>query len=201
MKSQNPSVQPSVPTDVSTASSSAPSDTPVNRTAATVKDMAEQAKRKAGDVLGQAKDRAASMASEQKQSAAEHINRYSSALRDSAKRVEDQDPNIAYYANRAAEGIERVAEYVRNTDFQGLQRDAEDLARRRPALFMGGLFVAGLVLGGLVKASAKTLREDAQASSFDDASGYFPRDDEPLAASTPGTGLASENLSQTSASL
>lgn len=199
MKSQNPSVQPSASSDV-TKSSTTSAETPVNRTASTVKDMAEQAKRKAGDVLGQAKDRAANMASEQKQSAAEHINRYSSALRDSAKRVEDQDPNIAYYANRAAEGIERVADYVRNTDLEGLQRDAEDFARRRPALFFGGLFVAGLVLGAVVKASAKTLREEGELS-FDDASADFPRDDEPLAGQTPGAPLASENLSQTSASL
>jgi len=107
------------------------------------------------------------MAEEQKKSAAEHIGRYSTALRDSAKSVEDEDPNIAYYANMAAERIERVAEYVRSRDLEGLQHDAEDVARRHPALFMGGMFLAGIVLGGLVKSSAKVMRDQSRSSSAD----------------------------------
>lgn len=132
-----------------------------------VKGLAGDAKRAAGNALTQAKERASTLASDQKQSAADRINRCSSALRDSARSMENDDPNIAHYANLAAERIERVADYVRSTDFEGLRRDAEDIARRHPALFMGGMFLAGIVLGGLVKTSAKAIREQNSASSFD----------------------------------
>lgn len=208
MKALNPSNQPATTPDApATSPSASGTGSAAERTTSSVKEMASQAKRKAGDVLGQAKERAASMAEEQKQSAAQHINRYGEALRDSAKKVEDQDPNIAYYANRAAEKIEQVADYVRNTDFEGLRRDAEDVARRNPALVMGGMFVAGLVLGALVRASAQTLKDEAQGQegelNFDSeaASRDFPRDDEPLATNTPPSSAYSESVSQTSASL
>jgi hypothetical protein len=122
------------------------------------------------------------MAEEQKQSAAAHIGRYGTALRDSARSVEDEDPNVAYFANRAAERIERIADYIRSTDLTGLRHDAEDLARRHPALFMGGMFIAGIVLGGLVKTSAKAIREGS-ASSVDTDESYGDHPD--LIASQP----------------
>ena len=171
MKSSNPAAQPSssfpeegltTPPSQNEGSSERPSS---------VKQVASDAKRSAGNMLNQAKERASSMAQEQKQSAAQHIGRYGSALRDSARSVEQEDPNVAYYANRAAESIERVADYVRSTDLAGLQRDAEDIARRHPALFMGGMLLAGIVVGGLVKASAATAREASLSeggASFDD---------------------------------
>lgn len=159
MKSSNPANQPSS-TSPEDMLSTQPLQTDVNRSSS-VKDMAGEAKRSAGNVLNQAKERASSMAQEQKQSAAQHIGRYGSALRDSARSVEQEDPNVAYFANRAAEKIEKVADYMRSTDLDGLRRDAEDLARRHPALFMGGMLIAGIVVGGLVKASATTIRDES----------------------------------------
>jgi hypothetical protein len=165
MKPSNPS-SPSTPESLLSQPSSfegRPAETPRFNTGS-VKEMAGDAKRAAGNALTQAKERAASMAQEQKKSAADHIGRYSSALRDSARSVEEEDPNVAYYANMAAERIERIADYVRSTDLAGLQHDAEDIARRHPALFMGGMFLAGIVLGGLVKTSARIMREDNSSS-------------------------------------
>jgi hypothetical protein len=57
-----------------------------------------------------------------------------------------------------------VADYLRTRDLNALRRDAEDMARRHPALLFGGLFLTGLVLGNLVKASRRKMdqpREDA----------------------------------------
>jgi len=155
MKPSNPTSQPETPSSEDTLSTQNEGSA---RTS--VKGLASDAKRSAGNMLNQAKESASSMAREQKQSAAEHIGRYGTALRDSARSVEQEDPNVAYFANRAAESIEKVADYIRSTDLEGLRRDAEDLARRNPAWFMGGMLVAGLVVGGLLKATAATMRED-----------------------------------------
>ncbi len=173
MKSSNPAAQPSsasFPEEGLTTQPSPNEGSPEQRTSS-VKQVASDAKRSAGNMLNQAKERASSMAQEQKQSAAQHIGRYGSALRDSARSVEQEDPNVAHYANRAAEGIEKIADYVRSTDLAGIQRDAEDIARRHPALFMGGMLLAGIVVGGLVKATAAAAREASMSDSgpsFDD---------------------------------
>ncbi len=165
MTSFNPTSQSSAPESINSPSSfeSGTPDEPRSKSG-TVREMTGDAKRAAGNALGQAKERAAHMAQEKKQSAAAHIGRYGTALRDSARSVEGEDPNVAYFANRAAERIEQVADYVRATDLTGLRRDAEDIARRHPALFMGGMFLTGLVLGGLVKTSAKIMREENASS-------------------------------------
>ncbi len=169
MKSLNPTQSSS--TSPEELAPDAPRSTP-----GSVKEMADDAKRSAGKILNQAKERAATLAQEQKQSAAQHIGRYGTALRDSARSVEQDDPNVAYFANRAAERIEKVADYVRSTDLDGLRRDAEDIARRHPALFMGGMLIAGIVLGGVIKASAATIREEGISDSGD----LSLNDDEPL---------------------
>jgi hypothetical protein len=161
MKSSNPSGSSSsaFPEEGATQPSSAEGS--LGQRPSSIKQVASDAKRSAGNMLNQAKERATSMAQEQKQSAAQHIGRYGSALRDSARSVEQEDPNVAYYANRAAESIERIADYVRSTDLAGLQRDAEDIARRRPALFFGGMLLAGVVIGAIVKASVSSAGEAA----------------------------------------
>jgi hypothetical protein len=156
---------PSAPSSIPEASSfeAGKSDAP-RFTSGSGGGMTGEAKRAAGNAITQAKERAATMAQEQKQSAAERIGRYGSALRDSAHSLEGEDPNVAYFANRAAERIESLADYVRSTDLAGLRCDAEDIARRHPGLFLGGMFLAGLVVGGLVKTSAKALREGDSSS-------------------------------------
>ena len=46
---------------------------------------------------------------------------------------------------------------MRNRDFATLRQDAEDMARRHPAVFFGGMFLAGLVVGNFVKASRRNI--------------------------------------------
>ena len=91
--------------------------------------------------------------------AADKLGGYSSRLRNTARAVGEEDPNIAYFANRAADRLESVADYVRTTDLSRLKQDAAGIARRHPALVMGGLLVAGLILGSVAKASVESLRE------------------------------------------
>jgi hypothetical protein len=118
----------------------------------TARDTAARIKSTAADTASRAKAKAKDIANESKQQAAERIGGYGTAMRDSARAFEQQDPNIAWATNRVAERIERVADYVRNSDFDQMRRDGEDLARRHPVAFFGGMLVAGLVVGNLLKA-------------------------------------------------
>lgn len=134
---------------------------------ATARDAAGQIKTAATQSAARAREEAQRLAAEKKSTAAERIEGYSSAMHDSAKAFEEQDPNIAWFTHRAADRLHGVADYVRNRDFNDLRHDAEDLARRHPAVFFGGLFVAGLLLGNILKASGR--RE--HAGTYDYASG------------------------------
>ncbi len=58
-------------------------------------------------------------------------------------------------AERAARQVDRAAVYLRRSEMRDVVRDVEDLARRRPAAFVGGTFAAGLLLARFFKSSAE----------------------------------------------
>src|SRR4051812_13947961 len=69
-----------------------------------LRSTAEKARRAAGKMADQAKDKVAQVASEQKDAAADKLGSYSSRLRDTARTAEEEeDQNIAYFADRAAD--------------------------------------------------------------------------------------------------
>lgn len=126
----------------------------------TARETASKVKAAASDTAAKAKQEAERVATEQKETAANRIGDYSSAIHDSARSLEQKDPNIAWFTHRAADKLQSVADYMRNRDFSDLRRDVEGMARRHPAAFFGGMFVAGLVLGNIVKASRRKADED-----------------------------------------
>jgi hypothetical protein len=125
-----------------------------------IKDAAREAvdkvKSAASSTASRAKEESARIVGDKKNAAAEQIGGYSSAVHDSAKAFEEKDPNIAWFTHRAADRLQSVADYVRDRDFTQLRNDAGDIARRHPAVFFGGLFVAGLLVGNLLKASNRS---------------------------------------------
>lgn len=129
--------------------------------------------RAAGQALDQAKEKISSAAGQGKDAAAGKIGGYSDRLRATARSAEQEDPNIAHFANTAADRLQQAADYVRDSDFSRIRQDAADIAHRHPVLFMSGMFVGGLVLSYLVKASVQTLREDSNDNS-DGANDRFP---------------------------
>jgi hypothetical protein len=62
-------------------------------------------------------------------------------------------------AERAAGEVDRASRYLRRSELRDVVRDLEDLARRRPAAFVGGSFAAGLVLARFFKSSGRQPHE------------------------------------------
>jgi hypothetical protein len=122
----------------------------------------------ASSVLSEAKQTAADMAEKQRSSVADKIGNYGNAIHRSAESMEGEDPNIGWLTHRVADRLNGVADYIRGRDLTQLKHDAEDIARRHPALFLGGLFVAGLVIGNLAKATQRS-------SSLNDNGESYPR--------------------------
>jgi hypothetical protein len=112
------------------------------------------------------------IAAQKKEQTAGRLGTYSEAIHDSARSLEEKDPNLAWFTHQAADKLQHVADYLRNRDFANFRHDVEDTARRHPAAFFGGLFVAGLILGNVVKASRRNVDTPANPNAPDgDSSG------------------------------
>ena len=137
-----------------------------SKVGAAASETASKVKQAASDTASKVKQGAEKLVTDHKESAADRVGAYSTAIHESAKSLEQQDPNIAWLTHRAADRLESVANYVRTRDFRGLREDAEDLARRHPAAFFGGMCVAGLVLGSVIRAArqASTSNRDESMS-------------------------------------
>lgn len=131
-----------------------------DKLAATARNAATKVKSAAVDTASKAKDQATRIATEKKDTTAGRLDDYGSAIHESARALEDTDPNIAWFTHRAADRLQGAADYVRSRDLTGLRDDAERIARRHPAIFFGAMFMGGLLVGNLVKASRRKLDRD-----------------------------------------
>ncbi len=118
------------------------------------KGVADQAREGASRLAGKAREQAQRAVEERKGQAASSLDSLSSVLRDSAGRLRGEQSFFGDYAESAAERVDRLARYLRESDPEKFVRDAEDFARRRPEVFMGGMLVAGLLLARFLKSSS-----------------------------------------------
>jgi gas vesicle protein len=134
----------------------------------------EQLKHQASDAAQQFKERSRTMASEQKERVADEISGVGAAIRDAAHRLhDDEDHNVARYTEALANQVDKVSGYLRNRDIGGLMHDCEDVARRRPEVFIGGMFVTGLAIARFLKASRRQPRHNGGfRQDFDGSSPY-----------------------------
>lgn len=116
--------------------------------------VAGQARRATSRLAGRAREQADEAVSRRKDDAAGRLDALSGALHDGAQRLGTEDDVLARYANTAADGVDRLSRYLRESDPEALLRDVEGFARRRPELFVGGTFVAGLLLARFLKSTS-----------------------------------------------
>lgn len=91
----------------------------------------------------------------QRHAAAEELTHLRNALETASEKLSEQeDHRVADLTQVAADRLDAVAEYLRQRDFGTLAADLSQAARRRPALFYGGLFAVGLAASRFFKASA-----------------------------------------------
>jgi hypothetical protein len=122
---------------------------------AVASDAARDAGHAVAEVGEQMRHRAAETAVQQKAHLADELSHLGSAMRGAARQLrEEREDRVADYAEVAAEQVVHGAEYLRRRDLAGLLTDVESFARRRPEVFLGGLFVAGLGISRFLKASA-----------------------------------------------
>ncbi len=145
-------------------------------------DAADQAGRKVAETAGAVKEQAkrtVSQVSEQAKTnvesrlgdVASELGTVAEAVRQTSEELGDQ-PGIARYGNRIADQIEGVSNYLGDRGVEEVLMDAENLARRQPALFLGGAFMLGLVVGRFLRSSGQNMSyQDSDYRGYQDYPG------------------------------
>ena len=119
---------------------------PPKRQAQPLSEAGERVKEKAKEAGDKVKEQGRTFLNEQKDRVGSEIGTYSAAARRAAERLESEsDTNLSSYVSSAADQLDRLATRVQERDLGELIDDVEEMARRRPEVFYGGMFVAGLV--------------------------------------------------------
>ena len=128
---------------------------------ATAQEVADRVKEQAKQTGDKIKEQSQSFLNQQKARVGAEIHTYSAAARRAAERLKDQsDTNVAQYVSTAADRLDRLGSRIQERDLGELVHDVEDIARRRPEVFFGGLFVAGLAVARFLKASKQRRQRD-----------------------------------------
>jgi ElaB/YqjD/DUF883 family membrane-anchored ribosome-binding protein len=92
--------------------------------------------------------------STQKNKATDGIGTVAQAVKQASQQLRTQQHDtIANYIDQAANQLERLSTSIRDKDVGELVRDAQQFARRRPAVFIGSAFAIGLLGARFLKSS------------------------------------------------
>jgi hypothetical protein len=106
-------------------------------------------------VMDRVREGAAARLSSQKDRATDSLGSLARAVRDSSRPLrENQQETLAQYLEKAADGIERFSAKLRERDVKELMHEAQQFARRQPALFLGAAFAAGVIAARFLKSSS-----------------------------------------------
>ena len=158
-----------------------------------VQQTADEVRDRVGEAAGKLRRRASETAEAQRENVATMSNDLGAAIRKAAQELHARgDERTGDWADALAEQLERASHYLRDRDLRRLLDDAQDFARRRPGLVIGGLFVAGIAASRFLKASrpeGDDRDDDADhQSDFEPSQSLYHHDDlDEESAATGGT--------------
>lgn len=129
-----------------------------------LRDVKDQVVGQAKTTLTQARDSAATSLTDSKGRLADQVTHVADAFRTTTDHLrQNNQAQLAGYADGVARQAERLAGYLRNADFRAMGDDVRELARRQPALVVGGAFALGLLAARFLKSSGRTTREGSNS--------------------------------------
>lgn len=139
-----------------------------------VGDVTDEVKGAAGDLKSAAvnqsrqlyetaRSQATSFADQRKNDAAQSVADLAASLRETGGTFGER-PNIQAFVGSAADGLEQLADGLRDRSFAEIYSDVEDYCRRSPMTVAAGAAVAGFLLARFIKASSDDLSEKGAAA-------------------------------------
>jgi hypothetical protein len=121
-------------------------------------------------LVDQAARTAEAQASTTMTKAGEVLEQVAQAIRDASGNLREQQPQVAEFADTAAQRVEDGARYLRDHGAGEVLQTVQDTARRQPAIVVGGGLALGLLLGRFLRSGASQSGMDSQR--FRGGSGY-----------------------------
>lgn len=140
-----------------------------------IREVKDQVVGQAKNTLQQARDRAGSSLGESKAKFADQFETIAGALRRTTEHLRSEDQQrIAGLTESVARQVDQIANYLRNKDARAMRTDLENLARRQPALMLGGALVLGLIGARFLKSSQRERRRmsSGREQRFGEGGGY-----------------------------
>ena len=114
----------------------------------------EQEDNAAAGLMDKVKVGAVSQLNAQKDRATGGLGSVAHAVRQTAQPLRDaQQETIAHYVEQAAGQIDRLSDALKRKNVEELAADAQQFARRNPAIFIGSAFALGLIAARFFKSS------------------------------------------------
>ncbi len=118
-------------------------------------DLAERAAGSAQEARGKAMSRAQDEIDRRSTQAGEQVTGLADVMRKVGQQLDEQGNDAhARYAHQAADRMERLGGYLRDSDGSSLLADLEDLGRRQPAAAAAAGLILGVVAARFLKASS-----------------------------------------------
>jgi hypothetical protein len=124
-----------------------------------VNDIAGAAVERGRYFIDAAREQATDYASRRKDDIAQSVADFATSLRGSTTSF-DERPNIRAVVDSAAEGLEQLAETIRERTFADIFNDFENVVRRRPATVAAVSVALGFLTARFIKSTAEDLRHD-----------------------------------------
>jgi sirohydrochlorin ferrochelatase len=140
-----------------------------------IRQVKDQVVDQAKTTFQQARERAGSSLGESKGQFAEQFGTIAEALRRTTEHLRSEDQQrIAGLTETVARQVDQVANYLRSKDARAMRLDLENLARRQPALVLGGALVLGLLGARFLKSSERNRggRRLGDGRGYDRDQGY-----------------------------
>jgi len=106
-----------------------------------------------------AREQAADYAGRRKDDIAQSVADFATSLRESTHSF-DERPNIRAVVDSAADGLEQLADSIRDRSFADIFNDFEDVVRRRPATVAAVSVAVGFLTARFLKSTAEDLRQE-----------------------------------------
>jgi uncharacterized membrane protein YgcG len=127
-----------------------------------VSEMADAAVRRGRHFVDSARAQAIDYVDRRKNDAAQSVADVANSLREATKPFDDR-PNIRAFADTAADGLDQLAESIRERSFEDIYGEVEEVIRRRPLAVGAAAMLVGFM-------AARFLKSSAEYDDFDDES-------------------------------
>lgn len=122
-------------------------------------DMAGAAVERGRFFIESAREQASDYAGRRKDDIAQSVADFATSLRDSTHTF-DERPNIRAVVDSAADGLEQLADSIRERTFSDIFNDFEEVVRQRPATVAAVSVAVGFLAARFLKSTAEDLRHE-----------------------------------------